>query len=100
MGKESSELRDRIREKHKTARALIYTAGIVLAIAIIALTVIKLNDQPPWLVLCLAIFGPSGTIVVLFVLYLRHLRTKIAETNRDIDDELLDDQGSGEFEGE
>lgn len=79
----------RIREKHKTLRALIYTIGIVVSIGLttgaLVFIVIKLNDQPPWLQLCLAIFGPTGTVVMLACLYLRTSNKMLDRLNNKID---------------
>jgi len=85
-----------IRERHKTIRAAIYVCGIVVSILIVVASatylVVKLNEQPPWLTLCLAVFGPTGSVVVILAIYLRHLQSQIRKMNQRIAADLLEEE--------
>jgi hypothetical protein len=63
---------------------------LAIAIGMILVAVVRMSEQPPWLVLCLAIFGPTGSIAVLFSVYLRYLTRRIGQLNRQIDESQLD----------
>ena len=83
-------------ERHKTVRCVVICVFILIGIAMVlpaALKMAEMAEQPPWMTILLAIFGPTGTLVVLFGLYLRYLSDKNARLNARVDTFLpLDDE--------
>lgn len=76
-------------ERHKTIRFIFGGLMALVALGMIlgaTVYIVKyLNDEPPWLTLALAIFGPTGTIVAVFTLYLQYLSKKNDQLNRRVD---------------
>lgn len=82
------ERRAKIVERHTTIRVVVVCVTVAFVVWRVALAVEKILDTPPWLV----IFGPTGTVVVLFSLYLGYLKFKASSTQRQIDKELSSEE--------
>ena len=67
----------KITERHKTGRLALTLGAAVVALGMIIYGWIRTHDDPGWLKLSLAVFGPTGTITILAALYLRYLNKKI-----------------------
>ena len=68
---EADVTKTKISERQRTIRVFFLCLFAVIAIAIICFTAVKIVEQPPWLILALAICGPTGTVVVFFTIYLK-----------------------------
>ena len=68
---------EKVRQVHITIRWVTTALCLTASIALICWAVVRVTSQPPWLVLCLAIFGPSGLIAILFIIYMRYLAKRL-----------------------
>ena len=75
---EADVTKTNIAERQRTIRVFIICFFIVIALAIICMAAVRIVEQPPWLILTLAICGPTGTVVVIFTVYLR-IRTRLLD---------------------
>jgi hypothetical protein len=67
----------RVVEINRTIRFCFGVLGFVATVAIVSYAVIQIVSQPPWLVLALAIFGPSGLLAGLGGAYIRYLKKRL-----------------------
>jgi len=73
-------------ERHKTTRFIAGGIFAVIGLGLILWAIVIIKSSPPWLVVLLAIFGPTGTITVCFGLYLRFIIKKNQGIDKRIDD--------------
>jgi len=71
-----------ITERHRTIRLGIVAVAFVATVGIVTTAVVKMAEQPPWLTLLLAIFGPTGTVVIIFFGYIKWLSGKIEKARK------------------
>lgn len=86
---------------HKTARTIVVCGTVLAALAMIVYAIQLLRDtgDPPWLTLLLAVFGPTGTVVVIFTIYLRYLTLGNADLNKRLSEMAEKEKNKGKKNG-
>ena len=78
-------LLERARLVQVTIRLAIICVCSTVSIGLICWAIVNVLAQPPWLVLCLAIFGPSGTVAVFWLAYLGYLGRKLKQATKKLE---------------
>jgi hypothetical protein len=81
-------------EKHKTIRLLVICVTIVIALAIIAETVVRIYTHSFWLELLAIMFGPSGIAVTWLSIYLWRVKRRVNQATAVIDNPSSNGQSS------
>lgn len=83
---EADVTRTKIAERQRTIRLFIICLFCVVALLIICVTAVRIVEKPPWLILALAICGPTGTVVVFFMIYLKIRSRLLDRINKGFDE--------------
>lgn len=77
-------------EWQTTIRHAIWAGWSLGALGLVCWVVVKVTSQPPWLILCLAIVGPTGFIAVCVSLVARTIATRLRQLEEEVTAEHRD----------